>query len=451
MPVAADALFAWHARPGALDRLLPPWQAVRIEKRGTIDPGQTVVLRVGTPPFAVRIEARHGPVEPGRSFVDEQVSGPFARWRHVHRCVPRGDRESTLEDDIEYALPLGAVAQPLAGGAVQAALERMFRFRHARTRHDLERHASAPRQSLRVAISGASGLVGRNLASFLTTGGHEVLRLSRDRSSAPDTILWSPERDEVDASRLEGVDAVVHLAGESIAALRWTSQKKRAIRESRVRGTDLLCRTLAGLERPPRVLVSASAIGIYGARGEARVDERSDPADDFLAEVCLAWEAATAPAAARGIRVVNLRIGVVLSAQGGMLGRLRTPFALALGGRVGSGAQWQSWISLDDLIGAIHASLFDTRLAGAVNAVAPAPVTNAELTRVLAKVLHRPARLPLPALAVRRMLGEMGESLLLGGAHVTPRRLAEVGFRFIHPDVESALRFELGRPADPSG
>jgi hypothetical protein len=464
MPVSAGALFAWHARPGALERLLPPWQHMRIEQPGTIDPGQTVVLRVGLGPFSLRVAARHGPVEQGRSFVDEQESGPFAQWRHVHRFVPKGEHKSVLEDEIEYAFPIRRFLEPLAGRGIHAALERTFRFRHTRTRQDLERHASAPQTSLRVAVTGASGLVGASLTSFLTTGGHSVVRVVRGRPraeakgsqsaaasrpspTADDAVRWDPLRGELDARGLEGLDAVVHLAGESIAALRWTGDKKRAIRDSRVLGTDLLCRALASLDRPPRVLVSASAVGIYGSRGDELLDEDSAPGDDFLADVCRAWEAATAPAAARGIRVVNLRIGVVLAARGGVLGKLRTPFALGLGGRVGNGRQWQSTILLDDLLGAIHLALFDERLRGPVNAVAPVPVLNRELTRALASVLHRPAFAPLPAFAVRAVLGEMGESLLLGSARVVPRRLLDAGFRFFHPDVQSALRFELGRQA----
>jgi uncharacterized protein (TIGR01777 family) len=446
MPVSAEALFAWHARPGALQRLLPPWQQVRVEKPGGIEEGQTVVLRMGPGPVALRWVARHGPVEPGRSFVDEQESGPFARWRHVHRCLPAGGGRSVLEDEVDYALPLSGLLSGIAGGRVEAMLRRMFAFRHLRTHNDLLRHAAVPSESLRVAVSGASGLVGRSLEAFLTTGGHRVAALVR-RSATPgrDEIPWDPARGKIDRGALAGVDAVVHLAGESIAALRWSEEKKRAIRESRVQGTRVLCEALASLERPPRVLVSASAVGIYGDRGDETVDEASAPGHGFLAEVCREWEAATQPARDRGIRVVHLRIGVVLSARGGMLAQVLRPFRLGLGGPVGDGKQFLSWIALDDLLGAVHFALFADDLEGAVNAVAPEAVTNREFARRLGRVLRRPAVVPLPSFAVRKALGEMGETLLLGGARVAPARLERTGFRFLFGDLEGALRFELGR------
>jgi uncharacterized protein (TIGR01777 family) len=446
MPVSAEALFAWHARPGALQRLLPPWQAVRVEKPGGIHEGETVVLRMGPGPLALRWVARHGSVEPGRSFVDEQESGPFARWRHTHRCLPDGPDRSVLEDEVDYELPLSGLSSGIAGGRVEALLRRMFGFRHRRTHDDLFRHAAVPGEPRRVAVTGASGLVGQSLAAFLSTGGHRVAPLVRRAATAgSDEIRWDPARGEIDRDGLAGVDAVVHLAGESIAAPRWSEAKKRAIRDSRVQGTRLLCEALASLERPPEVLVSASAIGIYGDRGVEIVDEESAPGEGFLAEVCREWEAAAAPARDRGIRVVHLRIGVVLSARGGMLAQVLTPFRLGLGGPVGGGKQVLSWISLDDLVGAIHFALFADHLTGPVNAVAPDAVTNREFARCLGRVLRRPAVVPLPSAAVRAALGEMGENLLLGGVRVAPSRLLETGFRFLYGDLEDALRFELGR------
>jgi len=256
---------------------------------------------------------------------------------------------------------------------------------------------------------------------------------------------WDPESGALDSSALAGVDAVVHLAGESVAGGRWTEAKKRRIRSSRVDGTRGLAASLARLERPPRVLVSASAVGYYGDRGAELLREGSAPGTGFLAEVCQEWETATEPAARARIRVVRLRIGMVVSRRGGALAAMLTPFRLGAGGPVGGGAQWVSWIAIDDLVAAILHALDTASLAGAVNAVAPEPVQNRELARTLGRVLGRPALLPLPAFAARLLLGQMADELLLASARVEPARLQATGFAFRHPTLEDALRHELGR------
>jgi hypothetical protein len=300
--------------------------------------------------------------------------------------------------------------------------------------------------SPRVAVTGASGLIGSVLTATLEAAGQRVDRLVR-RPPAPGAreIRWDPEAGVVDAAALEGVDAVVHLAGESLAVGRWTPARKAAVRRSRVEGTACLARTLAGLRRPPRVLVAASAIGYYGDRGEEPVTEDSAPGTGFLPEVCRAWEAAAQPARAAGIRLVHARMGVVLAREGGALARMLPPFRLGLGGVIGSGRQYVSWIALADVVAALRRLLADEALAGPVNVTAPAPVTNAEFTRTLARVLGRPALVPLPALAVRLLFGEMGQALLLEGARVLPARLEAAGFRVAHPALEGALRAVLAR------
>lgn len=298
---------------------------------------------------------------------------------------------------------------------------------------------------MRIAVTGATGLIGRALVRALAAAGHRVDRVSR-RAPAPGStdVQWDPERGRLDPQALAGIDAAVHLAGESIAAGRWTSTVRARIRESRVGGTRLLAATLARLDPPPRVLVSASAVGYYGDRGDEPLDEASPPGSGFLADVAREWEAAAEPARAAGIRVVTPRIGLVLAREGGALGRMLLPFRLGLGGVVGSGRQYWSWITLPDLVRVLERALEDASLAGPVNAVAPGPVTNREFTRTLGRVLGRPAVLPLPAAAVRVLLGEMGEALLLGGARVLPRRLERAGFQFQHPGLEGALRAVLG-------
>ena len=311
---------------------------------------------------------------------------------------------------------------------------------------------SGTRQASTVAVTGSRGLVGSALAPALAAAGHRVLRLVRGAAAAPAApavgarvARWDPESGALDSSALAGVDAVVHLAGESVAGGRWTEAKKRRIRSSRVDGTRGLAASLARLERPPRVLVSASAVGYYGDRGAELLREGSAPGTGFLAEVCREWEAATEPAERARIRVVQLRIGMVVARRGGALAAMLTPFRLGAGGPVGGGAQWVSWIAIDDLVAAILHALDTASLAGAVNAVAPEPVQNRELARTLGRVLGRPALLPLPAFAARLLLGQMADELLLASARVEPARLQATGFAFRHPTLEDALRHELGR------
>jgi hypothetical protein len=446
LPVSAEEAFAWHARPGAFERLSPPWSPVKVVHRSAagIGEGTRLEIEARLGPVPVRWVAEHGPVEPGRSFEDVQISGPFAHWRHRHRFLPDGPDACTLEDDIEYALPLGPLGSLLGGAVARRSIERLFARRHAVTRGDLERHAAVRGQTLEVAITGATGLVGRALGAFLTAGGHRVKRVVRS-AAAPGDVAWDPGRGSIDADGLEGLDAVVHLAGENIAAGRWTEARKRAIRDSRVGSTRLLAEALARLSRPPAVLICASAVGYYGNRGSEAVDETSAPGEGFLTETCIAWESAAGPAAERGIRVAHVRFGTVLSAEGGALAKLVPPFLLGAGGPLGSGRQGMSWVALDDAIGIVHFLLHRDDLAGAFNATAPDAVPQREFARTLGRVLRRPAIAPLPSPVVRAIFGKMGERLLLEGAFVKPRKLLEAGFRFRHPGLEEALRFELGR------
>ena len=450
MPAPVEALAAWHFREGALQRLVPPWENARVlSASGGIADGSTVTLRLRKGPVRVDWLARHERVEPGRGFVDRQERGPFAQWVHEHRFLPHEDGRSTLEDHVTYQLPLGALGALVGGPLIRGDLERTFAWRHRRTANDLRRHAEYGSETLRVAVSGASGLVGRQLSAFLTTGGHQVRRIVRgavDRERLD--VAWDTQKGRLDAEFLNGVDAVVHLAGENIADRRWSADRKRAIRQSRVEGTRQVAEALAALPVKPKVLIAASAIGFYGSRGPEPLDEESAAGVGFLAETCQAWEEATKPAELAGIRVVHLRIGLVLTAAGGVLAKLRTPFSLGLGGPVGTGRQGMSWIALDDLLAAVMHCIRDGRIAGPVNAVAPDPRSNADFGRALGRVLRRPAFVPLPAAVVSALFGEMGRELLLRGAFVQPRRLLDHGFRFDLPRLEQALAFELGRVRD---
>lgn len=300
---------------------------------------------------------------------------------------------------------------------------------------------------MKVLVSGASGLVGSAVIPALTGGGHEVVQLvrSQPRPGASE-VRWDPQAGEIDAAGLKGVEAAVHLAGESIATGRWTAARKARILESRVKGTQLLAEALAGLEQPPKVLVSASAVGYYGDRGEETLTEDSGSGSAFfLSNVCRQWEAATEPAAGAGIRVVNLRFGVILSAAGGALPRLLTPFRMGVGGRLGSGRQFMAWIAIDDVIGAIVHAVGTESLQGPVNAVAPQPVTNREFTKTLGRVLGRPTVFPMPAFAARLAFGQMADELLLASQRVEPTKLLASGYQFRLPDLEAALRHVLGK------
>lgn len=295
---------------------------------------------------------------------------------------------------------------------------------------------------MHVAVTGSSGFIGSALVEALTASGHRVTRLVRLPGSG--AVAWDLASGVATSAGLEGVVAIVHLAGESLASGRWTPEKKDAIRESRVLGTRRLCESLMRLAAPPTTVVCASAIGYYGHRGDERLTETSDSGTGFLAEVCREWEAACQPALQAGARVVHLRLGVVLSPKGGAMARLLPPFRLGLGGRLGRGAQWMSWIALDDVVGAIQHVLTAPAVHGPVNLTAPHPVTNRDFTATLGCVLGRPAILPAPAFVLRLALGQMADDLLLASARVLPSALLASGYPFSYPRLDDALRHLLG-------
>ncbi len=442
-------LFNWHNRSRTFERLTPPWEKVRVlERQGGIQEGGRVVLEVQQGPFRRRWVAVHGDYIEGTQFVDEQVQGPFAKWVHTHRMLPETDTTSLLSDHVEYQPPLGFLGQWAAGRYLHRRLERLFSFRHTRAQHDLKRyHPYAQRPPLKIAVTGASGLIGAALTVFLSCAGNEVRTLVRRRPQldSPE-IFWDPYRGELDKASMESLDAVVHLAGENIGAGRWTGPRKEAIRRSRVEGTRFLCETLASLRHPPKALVCSSAIGFYGDRGgEEALTEESAAGQGFLPETCQTWEGAAEPALKAGIRVVNVRTGIVLTSLGGALAKMLPPFQAGFGGVMGSGHQWMSWISMEDLIGVYHYLIHAETLSGPVNAVAPRPVTNRDFVRALGRALKRPTLIPLPGSMVKALFGEMGQALLLEGQKVLPAKLESAGFSFLYPDLESALRWELGK------
>ncbi|WP_163868134.1 TIGR01777 family oxidoreductase [Myxococcus eversor] len=450
MPVSASELFAWHAREGALARLTPPWERMELLERSGdgIHPGARIVMRMRVGPIPRRWVAEHTAYVQDSLFQDTQVSGPFSKWVHTHRMWPEpATSSSVLEDEVEYVLPMGLAGSLFGGGIARRTLERMFAYRHRVTREDLRRHAAfADAGPLTVAVTGASGSIGSSLVPFLTTGGHRVKRLVRGRADASkNEVAWSPDKGEVDTASLEGVDAVVHLAGANVAGKRWSPEYKDSILKSRTEGTLTLSESLARMKKKPRVLVCAAGSGIYGDRGDEPLTEESAPGTGFLADVCRAWEAATAPAEAAGIRVVHLRIGPVLDAREGALAKMLPAFLAGGGGPIGSGRQWMSWVSMEDILGLFHISLFTQAARGPINAVAPGAVRQADFAKTLGRVVRRPAFLPMPAVAIRALFGQMGQEALLAGARVLPSATERLGYSFLLPDLEEALRFTLGR------
>jgi hypothetical protein len=436
-----DEVFAWHTRPGAFSRLSPPWSPMRlISEAASLKDGHAELAL----PAGLRWVADHQPdfYDPPWRFVDTIGSDGLAslparlavRWRHTHEFDDLGDDRTRVIDRVDTQAP-------------GAALRPMFVYRHRQLADDLAAHRLAAQHGLApltVAITGASGLVGSALTAFLRTGGHRVIELVRRTAQGVDERQWNAA--DPDPALLAGVDAVIHLAGASIAG-RFTEAHRNTIRDSRIGPTRRLAELLAHSDPKPATLISASAIGYYGYdRGEQTLTEHSERGDGFLADVVAQWEDATAPAEQAGVRVVRVRTGIVQSPRGGTLKLMRPLFSAGLGGRLGTGRQWLSWIGIDDLVDVYHRALWDETLSGPVNAVAPEPVRNIEYTHTLARVLRRPAVLPVPSLGPRLLLGEQGaRELACANQRVLAENLVAAGHRFRQPDLDQALRHLLGR------
>lgn len=448
LPFSAEALAQWHQRPGAFERLSPPWQRLTLVKpSGPIQDGATLIFKLQQGPISLTWEALHDQCIPGQQFRDVQRRGPFKQWEHTHKFISTGDHASELRDELRFKLPFEPISAALSPLIKRLMLDPLFTFRHRRTMQDLNRHQQhqdQPRQH--IAITGSSGLIGTALKAFLTTGGHTVSPVVRSRTNDKSAIYWDPAKQEIDAQAFEGVDVVIHLAGAGVADKRWDEAHKQLVLESRTQGTALLAKTLAGLKRKPRVFLSASAIGIYGDRGDELLTEDSAAGQDFLAHVCTQWEDAAQAAKDAGIQVIHPRIGLVIAGQGGLMERMLTPFKAGLGGKIGDGSQFMSWIALDDVLGALYHLMFQPNLVGPVNITAPNPVTNADFTKTLGQVLHRPTLMTVPAFAIRAAMGkEMADATALISQRVAPTVLQSSGFRFDYPNLKDALAHELGK------
>lgn len=462
-PYDEDTVRTWFVRPGALTRATPHWAGTVTEEGKPNEPGSTARTRVALPLTSGLLTlpwtARHTRAS-ADSFTDEMVRGPFSSWEHTHDFLSTpGD--TVVRDSITFtALPtppapaekVGAAAERFARAAAQKQLEKVFAARERRIGADLDFQQRYQQEPLTVVVAGASGMVGRQVVALLTGSGHRVRTLVRRAPEAEHEFRWDPSAGEVDTAAFEGADAVIHLGGVSINQ-RFTEENKKKILDSRVESTTLLATTLADLVRQrgadaaPRIFVCASAVGFYGPdRGNEVLTEDQDAGSSFLARVCQAWEAACEPAREAGLRVVNVRTGLVQSALGGML-RLQLPaFLSGTGGWVGSGEQVQSWISLDDIAGIYVHAVLTEKLEGPVNAVAPAPVTAKALAKTVGRVLRRPVLLPIPSAVPALALGQEGvKELALASQRASADKLLASGYVFFEPELERALAHELTR------
>jgi uncharacterized protein len=444
LPAAPQQVFDWHCRPGAIARLMPPWQPVRVgQEASSVRDGQAVLLLPG----GLRWVADHDPDSylPPRQFADvlRPPLGNVLSWRHTHVFNPGPAGGTEVVDLVATSVPA-------------ALLRGMFGYRHRQLAGDLAAHARAAvvcPEPLTIAVTGASGLIGSALTALLTTGGHRVIQLVRRAPRGPGERQWRP--DDPDPELLDGVDAVVHLAGATIAG-RFTPEHKRQIWTSRVGPTRALATLAARVAerqpaRPLRAFVTASAVGFYGAdRGDEILTEDSERGEGFLADVVGEWEEATEPATAAGIRTVRVRTGIVQTPRGGMLRPLYPLFAAGLGGRLGDGNGWQAWIEIDDLLDIYLRAVTDPALSGAVNAAAPCEARGAQYARTLGRVLRRPALLPVPPAGPRLLLGDEGtRELILASQRVRPAVLAAADHPFRFPELDGALRHVLGRDHSP--
>jgi uncharacterized protein (TIGR01777 family) len=447
-------LFQWHSREGALERLSPPWQPFNlIDKKGGLRDGTVEISMSITPLLKIKWLIKHLDTEyiEGKRFVDTQIKGPFSHWKHTHDIIPNGNSSSHLEDRIEYRLPLGKIGTFVAQKIVTRKLEEMFQYRHRIVKQDNDIHCIINKNNhpLTIAITGSTGFIGSSLVPFLTTGGHKVIRILRrtskiDRKANGEFAYWEPNKSSSKLFSSGNIDAVVNLAGENIEG-KWTREKKKRIQDSRIQTTKSLCDSLVSLDRPPEVLVSASAVGYYGDRGDEVLSEESNPGDGFFPEVCREWEEATEKAISSGIRVLNIRIGLVLSSSGGILRRILGPFRIGIGGKIGSGKQYISWIALDDLLGIVLHTISNKSMSGALNAVSPNPIANRDFTRILGKILSRPTLISIPSFAARMAFGELADAALLSSVRVLPTKLLRSGYEFRFPKIEQAFIHTLGK------
>ncbi|MEQ1827123.1 MAG: TIGR01777 family oxidoreductase [Pirellula sp.] len=456
IPFDRQWLYDYHAAPGAIHRLIPPWERVEILQRGdSLSVGTEVVLAHSLFGLRIRWRARHTKLDEPCGFQDVQIEGPFEKWIHDHQFVCDGENASRLIDRVEYETRFGAVGR-LAVPWIESKLSSMFAYRHQTTIADLllkqyiEQKIGARR--LRIAVTGSSGMIGRRLVDLIAVLGHTPIRIVR-RSSigrAEDypinvaSVIWDAQTGFENTELMDGLDAVIHLSGQGIASSRWTPAYKESIYRSRVDATQKLVEDFANLPTPPRALVCASGVGIYGEQGDKRLDEAAAYGSDFLATLASAWEAAAMEFRKTGGRVAMGRLGMVLHPRFGALGKLIPPFRWGVGGKFGPGTQYWSWIHVDDATAAFLAISVMEDWEGAFNLVAPESLTNKEFSRILGHSLNRPHWMGIPSSILRGLLGEMADVMLLSSVRAECSRLQQLGFPFRSRDLDSCLRHLLG-------
>lgn len=446
-PFSSKEVFDWHKNESAFQRLSPPWDEVRIVERSNgIEKGARTIIDVRIWPIWKRWIAEHTDYSEGKSFTDIQITGPFAFWQHEHRVSPLTPNTSTLTDHIEYKLPMGILGEIFGGSMIKEKLQKMFRYRHAIMHADLEDSILAKKSPIKkVVVIGASGFVGTNLCAYLDSIGLSVKKVGRKKDGSRNSAYWDPTLGDPSPEIFENADAVIHLAGESIAEGIWTNAKKKRIRDSRVLSTKSLSKVLSSLKNPPKVFLCASGTGIYGERNYEILDENSPYGKGFLTDVAKEWEQATETAKNSGIRVVNMRFGIVLSPSGGALKELLIPFKMRMGAYWGkASAAYMSWIAMDDLLGAVRFCMQNEKVSGPVNFVAPCPVTNYEFICTLEKVFNQKTLLPVPPFLLKLLMGQKAKDLLLSSTRVLPKKLLDNQYKFRFPSLEDAIRHLTG-------
>lgn len=457
-PIDSDVqnLFNYHANPGALNRLVPPWENITIRERGdSLAVGSEVVIRNSLFGVPVTWRARHTQLKSPESFQDIQLSGPFKTWVHDHDFRSDGRGRSILRDRVQFENKFGFIGK-IGLSIVRAKLGAMFAYRHRTTMEDLRLQSFlkpfVSNRPLRIGVTGSSGMIGRRLVDLISVLGHSAVRILRPTSSeqaveypiSSTSVVWQPGKGFSKTEAMEDLDAVIHLAGKGIAAGRWTDSAKHSIRDSRIEGTKQLARDLCSLASPPKAFVSASGVGIYGDRASDSLDETEPPGNDFLAILARDWESAAAEFEQSGNRVAIGRLGIALHPRQGALAKLLLPFHLALGGPIGSGRQYWSWIDVDDAAAGFLYLAANPKCVGAYNLVAPEQTDNRTFSKTLGNVLYRPSLLPVPAFALRILLGEMADAMLLASTRANSKRLLDEGFPFRSPKLASCLKHVLG-------
>nr|MBA3750105.1 TIGR01777 family protein [Nitrosopumilus sp.] len=446
----ATDVFDYHTREGALDRLMPPWSLLTLIKNNKdIKNGSVTILKLKLGPIGIKWIAEHLGYIQNRQFQDRMIKGPFRSWLHTHSFIPSDFDHCTMEDRIDYSLASGIARSKFINDLIQNNLNQIFYYRHRILKNDMTlRKLVRKNRRKKILITGSTGLIGSALIPLLKiVGEHNVTKMVRPSSKNIDNNLqvvkWDPDKEKIIINDLEGYDLIIHLGGENIFG-RWSNSKKQSLMESRIKTTRLLCNSIIKLTKPPSTFICASAIGFYGNRGSEILTEESSAGSGFLSDLCQKWEESTETAKSIGIRVINLRFGMVLTPRGGILQKLVKPSIFKIGLQMGSENQYISWVSIEDVIGSILYSIDDSSIQGPVNIVSPNPVTILDFSRILSSVLKNKIMIPLSKRLLKLAFGEFADSVVSSSSFVLPKKLSSIGYPYMNPDLEDTLRLLLG-------